>query len=124
MRRSDRGRNMRFGIDRSSARGEVQLAFGGGLADGRIDAREIRGPRSRKSLGNAPRPRRVARPALRRRDDGASHEPGSADKFLDESDKSGELKPVPTKVPDILTSSPGPVPLASNAPPANKPIAN
>ena len=49
------------------------------------------------------------------------------DKFLDESDKSGELKPVPTKVPDILTSSPGPVPLsvplASNPAP-NKPITN
>ena len=29
------------------------------------------------------------------------------DKFLDESDKSGALKPVPTKVPDILTASPG-----------------
>ena len=29
------------------------------------------------------------------------------DKFLDEFDKSGELKPVPTKVPDILTASPG-----------------
>src|SRR6478672_922278 len=49
------------------------------------------------------------------------------DKFLDESDKSGELKPVPTNVPDILTSSPGPVPLsvplASNPVP-NKPVAN
>jgi hypothetical protein len=50
------------------------------------------------------------------------------DRFLDESDKSGELKPVPTKVPDdILTSSPGPVPLsvplASNPTP-NKPITN
>ena len=49
------------------------------------------------------------------------------DKFLDDSDKSGELKPVPTKVPDILSASPGPVPLsvplASNPAP-NKPVAN
>ena len=49
------------------------------------------------------------------------------DKFLDESDKSGELKPVPTKVPDILSASPGPVPLsvplASNPAP-NKPVTN
>ena len=48
------------------------------------------------------------------------------DKFLDESDKSA-LKPVPTQVPDILTSSPGPVPLASNNPnpaPKNKPVTN
>ena len=49
------------------------------------------------------------------------------DKFLDESDKSGVLKPVPTRVPDILTASPGPVPLsvplASNPTP-NKPITN
>jgi len=81
---------MRFGVDRSSARGPVQLAFGGGIGDGRIDAREIRGPGSRKSLGNAPRPCRVARPALRRRDDSASHEPGSADKFLGESARNAE----------------------------------
>src|SRR5947199_8553631 len=33
------------------------------------------------------------------------------DKFLDESDKSGELKPVPTKAPDVPTSSTGPAPL-------------
>ena len=50
------------------------------------------------------------------------------DRFLDESDKSGALKPVPTKVPDILTSSPGPVPLsvplASNSAPKNKPVTN
>ena len=50
------------------------------------------------------------------------------DKFLDESDKSGALKPVSTKVPDILTASPGPVPLsvplASNPAPKNKPITN
>ncbi|WP_065752877.1 alpha/beta fold hydrolase [Bradyrhizobium paxllaeri] len=50
------------------------------------------------------------------------------DKFLDESDKSAVLKPVPTKVPDILSSSPGPVPLstplASNSPPKNKPVTN
>ena len=47
------------------------------------------------------------------------------DKFLDDSDKS-ELKPVPTKVPDVLTSNPGPVPLASNSNPApkNKPVTN
>src|SRR5215216_6337519 len=49
------------------------------------------------------------------------------DKFLDESDKSGVLKPVPTMVPDVLTASPGPVPLsaplASNPTP-NKPITN
>jgi hypothetical protein len=49
------------------------------------------------------------------------------DKFLDESDKSGALKSVPTKVPDVLTASPGPVPLsvplASNPTP-NKPITN
>src|SRR5262245_3220104 len=50
------------------------------------------------------------------------------DKFLDESDRSGALKPVPTKVPDILSSSPGPVPLsvplASNSAPKNKPVTN
>ena len=49
------------------------------------------------------------------------------DKFLDDSDKSGELKPVPTKVPDILSASPGPVPLsvplASNPTP-NKQVTN
>ena len=45
------------------------------------------------------------------------------DKFLEDTDTSS-LRPVPTKVPDPLTSNPGPVPLASNAPPANKPIAN
>src|SRR4051812_44107673 len=49
------------------------------------------------------------------------------DKFLDESDKSGVLKPVPTRVPDILTASPGPVPLsvplASNPTP-NKQVTN
>src|SRR5467141_601578 len=44
------------------------------------------------------------------------------DKFLDESDKRGELKPVPTKVPDILTSSPGPVPLS--VPLASNPVPN
>ena len=81
---------MRFGVDRSSARDPVQLAFGGGIGDGRIDAREIRGPGFRKSLGNAPRPRGVAGPALRRRDDRASHEPGSADKFLGESARNAE----------------------------------
>src|SRR5205823_7268516 len=52
------------------------------------------------------------------------------DKFLEESD-SGALKPVPTKVPDILTpdvltSSPGPaplsVPLASNPAPKNESV--
>jgi hypothetical protein len=50
------------------------------------------------------------------------------DKFLDESDKSGALKPVPTKVPDVLSASPGPVPLstplASNPQPKNKPVTN
>ena len=49
------------------------------------------------------------------------------DKFLQESDKSGALKPVPTNVPDILTASPGPVPLsvplASNPTP-NKSVPN
>ena len=49
------------------------------------------------------------------------------DKFLDDADKSS-LKPVPTKVPDVLSSSPGPVPLstplASNPPPKNKPVTN
>src|ERR1043165_5822290 len=44
------------------------------------------------------------------------------DKFLDESDKSGELKPVPTKVPDLLTASPGPVPLS--VPLASNPAPN
>jgi hypothetical protein len=45
------------------------------------------------------------------------------DKFLEDTDSSA-LKPVPTKVPDVLTTSPGPVPLASNPAPANKPVAN
>ena len=45
------------------------------------------------------------------------------DKFLEDNDASA-LRPVTTKVPDLLTSSPGPVPLASNAAPSNKPIAN
>ncbi|SDK01125.1 MULTISPECIES: alpha/beta fold hydrolase [Bradyrhizobium] len=45
------------------------------------------------------------------------------DKFLEDTDSSS-LKPVPTKVPDLLTSSPGPVPLASNPTPANRPVAN
>jgi hypothetical protein len=45
------------------------------------------------------------------------------DKFLDDADKSA-LKPVPTKVPDVLSSSPGPVPLASNPAPKNKPVTN
>jgi hypothetical protein len=44
------------------------------------------------------------------------------DKFLDESDKSGALKPVSTKVPDILTASPGPVPLS--VPLASNPAPN
>jgi len=35
-------------------------------------------------------------------------------KFLEENRESTELKPVPTRVPDLLTHSPGPVPLASN----------
>jgi len=46
------------------------------------------------------------------------------DRFLEDSDKSGKLKPVPTKVPDILSSAPGPVPLstplASNPQPKSK----
>ena len=50
------------------------------------------------------------------------------DKFLDESDKSGALKPVPTKVPDILAANPGPVPLsmplASNPTAPGKPVTN
>jgi len=45
------------------------------------------------------------------------------DKFLEDTDSSA-LRPVPTKVPDPLTINPGPVPLASNATPANKPVAN
>jgi pimeloyl-ACP methyl ester carboxylesterase len=47
------------------------------------------------------------------------------DKFLDDADKSA-LKPVPTKVPDVLSASPGPVPLASNgnSAPKNKPVTN
>ena len=32
-------------------------------------------------------------------------------RFLEETKDAAELKPVPTKVPDVLTSSPGPVPL-------------
>jgi hypothetical protein len=43
-------------------------------------------------------------------------------KFLEDTDSS-TLAPVPTKVPDVLTASPGPVPLASNPPPA-KPVPN
>src|SRR5882757_7506732 len=35
-------------------------------------------------------------------------------KFLEENSDATALKPVPTKVPDLLTHSPGPVPLASN----------
>jgi hypothetical protein len=46
------------------------------------------------------------------------------DKFLEDTDSSS-LRPVLTKVPDPLTSNPGPVPLASNAPPpATKLVAN
>jgi hypothetical protein len=45
------------------------------------------------------------------------------DKFLEDTDSSS-LRPVPTKVPDPLTVNPGPVPLASNPAPDNKPIAN
>jgi alpha/beta hydrolase fold len=37
------------------------------------------------------------------------------DKFLEDSDNSSSLKPVPTKVPELLLSNPGPVPLASNS---------
>ena len=50
------------------------------------------------------------------------------DKFLDESDKSGVLKPVPTRIPDILAANPGPVPLsvplASNPTAPGKPVTN
>src|SRR2546427_277821 len=81
---------MRFGVDCSGARGPVQRAFGGGLGNGRIDTREIRGAGPNKSLGNAPRPRRVALPALRRRDDGTSDEPGSAGDVLGESARDTE----------------------------------
>src|SRR5215218_2802620 len=35
-------------------------------------------------------------------------------KFLEDNTDATALKPVPTKVPDLLTHSPGPVPLASN----------
>jgi alpha/beta hydrolase fold len=45
------------------------------------------------------------------------------DKFLEDNDSSS-LRPITTKVPDPLTVNPGPVPLASNPTPANKPIAN
>ncbi len=45
------------------------------------------------------------------------------DKFLEDNDSSS-LRSVTTKVPDPLTVNPGPVPLASNPTPANKPIAN
>jgi pimeloyl-ACP methyl ester carboxylesterase len=45
------------------------------------------------------------------------------DKFLEDTDSSS-LRPVTTKVPDPLTINPGPVPLASNPTPANKPVAN
>ena len=38
------------------------------------------------------------------------------DKFLDDSDKSAVLKPVPTKMPDILAVNPGPVPLPMRRP--------
>jgi len=47
-------------------------------------------------------------------------------KFLEDTDNSA-LSPVTTKVPDVLTASPGPVPLASNPVTAagpNKPVAN
>jgi hypothetical protein len=44
-------------------------------------------------------------------------------KFIEESDKSA-LQPVETRVPDVLMSSPGPVPLASNPAPRNKPVTN
>jgi len=48
-------------------------------------------------------------------------------KFLEDNREASELKPVPTKVPDLLTSSPGPVPLsvplASNPTP-NKQVTN
>jgi len=51
-------------------------------------------------------------------------------KFLEDNRDSTELKPVPTKVPDLLTHSPGPVPLpgpkpfASNPTPVSKSMPN
>lgn len=45
-------------------------------------------------------------------------------KFLEDSDNTSELKPVPTRVPDLLTSSPGPVPLASNPTATSKSATN
>jgi hypothetical protein len=46
-------------------------------------------------------------------------------KFLEDNSDSTALKPVPTKVPDLLTSSPGPVPLPGPVSlPAPKPLAS
>jgi hypothetical protein len=42
-------------------------------------------------------------------------------KFLEENRDASALKPVPTKVPDLLTSSPGPVPLPGPMPLASNP---
>src|SRR5216117_4230166 len=42
-------------------------------------------------------------------------------KFLEENSDSTALKPVPTKVPDLLTHSPGPVPLPGPKPLASNP---
>ena len=42
-------------------------------------------------------------------------------KFLEENSATSALKPVPTKVPDLLTSSPGPVPLPGPKPLASNP---
>jgi len=44
-------------------------------------------------------------------------------KFLEENRDTSALKPVPTKVPDLLTSSPGPVPLPGPKPVASTPAA-
>jgi hypothetical protein len=45
-------------------------------------------------------------------------------KFLEDTSDTSALKPVPTKVPDLLTSSPGPVPLLGPMPLASNPTAN
>lgn len=45
-------------------------------------------------------------------------------KFLEDNSETSALKPVPTRVPDLLTSSPGPVPLASNPTATSKSATN
>jgi pimeloyl-ACP methyl ester carboxylesterase len=44
-------------------------------------------------------------------------------KFLEDNRDTSELNPVPTKVPDLLTASPGPVPLPGPMPLASNPTA-